>query len=188
MWRRARTILWTLSLLIFLGATVLWARTYFARDSLVYNRPTPGQTASSRAPAPGSIPLITSLEPATVPGNDYIVTTAKGEVGLVLMPAWLSPPGWSGGSTPPEAEPPVPPGVYGFCISLGDSGGVMDGGYLFLPLWFVTIVLLLPVVLLRPQTVRTRRRALGLCVWCGYDIRATPNRCPECGAASANSA
>jgi hypothetical protein len=57
---------------------------------------------------------------------------------------------------------------------------------LMFPHWAAVIALGVPALgLIWPiaRHARTRRRARrGLCRACGYDLRATPRQCPECGA------
>jgi hypothetical protein len=58
---------------------------------------------------------------------------------------------------------------------------------LCLPYWQIAIAtLLLPAVraatFARGRRVRPKRRREGRCTACGYDLRATSDRCPECGA------
>jgi hypothetical protein len=51
------------------------------------------------------------------------------------------------------------------------------------PLWTITLGLLASAWMMRRIVRKINRRVeLGQCLRCGYDLRATPNRCPECGA------
>ena len=53
------------------------------------------------------------------------------------------------------------------------------------PYWLVLLASLAPPVLQTVHAVRAKRlrdRLVGnRCLGCGYDLRATPDRCPECG-------
>lgn len=51
------------------------------------------------------------------------------------------------------------------------------------PKWFVVLPFAIPACAwAAARLALARRRPYGLCRWCGYDLRATPERCPECGA------
>lgn len=78
----------------------------------------------------------------------------------------------------------------------GTSGVVRQARYnqgkayllaaLLLPYWLVALVagVIASVIIgsMAVANLKSRNLRLGLCRMCGYDLRASPGRCPECGA------
>jgi hypothetical protein len=74
--------------------------------------------------------------------------------------------------------------LFGFCVNWGTDR--MDVRYKYLvvavPHWFLAAACAGSAwMCVAPVRRRHRRLRRGLCPACAYDLRATPERCPECG-------
>jgi hypothetical protein len=57
------------------------------------------------------------------------------------------------------------------------------------PTWMVAgLTAALPALWLAGRWCRRHRERAGFCASCGYDLRASPGRCPECGTPAATAA
>jgi len=92
-------------------------------------------------------------------------------------------------------QPPIAGTRFlGFALSTEDiplllnRGAFRQQGWTFLiPHWAMILLFAITPAIwlyakLRPASRRAQRLKQGLCVNCGYDLRASPDRCPECGA------
>jgi hypothetical protein len=78
----------------------------------------------------------------------------------------------------------------GFYVLFDHCGFALEGAKMnqthyhmvIVPTWFILLVMFsLPFQWWRQHRRDSKRKLLGLCGNCGYDLRATPDRCPECG-------
>jgi hypothetical protein len=119
--------------------------------------------------------------------NDYtaLIISKNGRFDLLYVSPWIADePGWMHFTHPADGT------IGGTDYSrrvLGFGGGRQLNGGIFVnvPYWF-TAAIGAGAALLFVRAERRRRRILqGGCPVCGYDLRATPDRCPECGASPA---
>lgn len=170
--RRLFSLASILSLLLCLATVVLWVRSYWATDTLLRETPASDWRFSNMR---GEM-LIDAMAPFDDVSSQRITRQSS------YYGSW----GWHY-----QVDPPITLGrlpgdkaifwsfEYGFGIATGPRWGDDHRAVLF-PHWFAVVVaLMLPSAwMLR----RSRRIALpGHCPVCGYDLRATSNRCPECG-------
>ena len=136
------------------------------------------------------------LSVRTASGDYYAVNVDPGTLDLEWSNRKVVPARWSVehdvSSTQRFSLPPATVwNRLGFWGGFTGAATLPDGTYvsfdqLLVPPWAAAV----PFAVLPAVTVwrfrRRRRSVAGLCGRCGYDLRATPGRCPECGAASAD--
>jgi hypothetical protein len=61
-----------------------------------------------------------------------------------------------------------------------DHNDWCENTVIMVPYWFVFALVLAPMLLTSVRSFRRRHRK-GHCVKCNYDLRASTDRCPECG-------
>ena len=177
------------SALLCVAVCGLWVRSYWLMDALQYaTLPTdPPQRLWTVASAGGRL-LVTVDEYQKPVFFDNLDSDP------VLKPGWHNAFGevtkgrdadWS--RNPPSRNQNPQLRVFGFRWQWTDSDGFVVI-YRSIAIPFYALFLLsavLPLVWIRRRRRAALVKAAGLCPSCGYDLRATPDRCPECGATRA---
>jgi 4-amino-4-deoxy-L-arabinose transferase-like glycosyltransferase len=178
------------SLVICVAVAGLWVRSYFVVDRL-NNQPRPGRDYGMLS-VEGRL-IFATLKTRTDGWN-------AGWPKVYGLALWISqgvddipiPPDYSFSRSDFDASSPTRFNFFGMVFSKKlrscyDSSDTLD--FVSLPMWMVAApAAVLPLIRLRRGWRARRRRVEGLCLVCGYDLRATPDRCPECGTVPAKHA
>lgn len=162
---RVLATLSVLSLLLCVAAVVLWERSYRRCDVLIRERG-PGDRVTCSSEFGVMVFEIEWPRPTTIrPGWQYFENPLPrrfGKSGLLGFAAY------EGAARHYILLPPTV--LWGVAA----------------PHWFLFILTAMPPALWlarRHGWLERRRHAAGRCVHCGYDLRASRERCPECGRA-----
>ena len=197
--RRLTTLGSAASLMLCVATVVLWARSYWVGEAVWY-------TASAAGPGTHERREWIANQSAGGILACYSVRVVRGPPDLVGgLPPHSDRVGWSynrwdaAGPGYPTYSYRQPGGTLSRWASWGRNDVaffVPDGrwidnreGVVVVPhaaLVAAFVLLGLPaIVATRRASVQRRRRRDGRCLRCGFDLRATPDRCPECGAVPA---
>lgn len=172
------TIASVLSLLLFLLTAVLWVRSYAHYDVALRAVEIPETVATTFAASSGEgvIEFATthynSMDEAIRLHGSHAHWLLQSDpivsVRGALQSQFVGKAGWHTTTI-----------GYGY-----EGGGGVQERRLCVPHWgFAGLALILPVCWTTPRLRSRRRVRRGQCRTCGYDLRASKGRCPECGAA-----
>jgi rRNA maturation protein Nop10 len=165
--RRLFKVVAALSLLLCVAASMLWVRSYRIADSIEWM-----SHYRQRFVACSRGRILAQINRGPSGTNEFEPITHHADVIKANDTQGLGRPWRYGGFWIEELS---------FAPS-GSSSASLPYTDVIVPLYAVVIVsLIVPGVALR-RMIRQRRYGPGVCANCGYDLRATPDRCPECGA------
>lgn len=176
--RRLFTIFAGVSLLMCVTTSALWVRSYWRVDQFqrLYVAPGFRHTSIRARSCKGAILLDRIVEEPSDPSTPFL--------GLVSRPRDDAP------SVPFENARHVFAGfAWSHDVSLSPGRGLWAASRatytaVSIPHWAMTVAFAACGIWLLARRWRERRLA-GHCAVCGYDLRASPQRCPECGSVSA---
>jgi hypothetical protein len=186
--RIVRSTLIAVCLVLCLATIALWIRSRSASEWITYQ----WITGDARARHLG---LVTFREAVLFREQTYMFRPADDDEAFALRRDLPSQSGLRRWVQPAESLSDVNAGEgrWGFLRKNGESSRktyrLNDSYYrvnlrfssVTLPFWFLTLIFSLPPAHALWRWRRSRRKPIGRCPACGYDLRATPDRCPECG-------
>ena len=179
--RRLLNLLTAISVLLCVAVCVLWVRSYWQSDCLFFWN-TRGQWAAETSAG------YLSFETSNIHGGDAgvcrLVTPSASVAFHRRVMRSQAVHSFAGFVYAVDVRPSSAVGLTPELESRGirTPPGTLTRRFWYLPMWAAFILTSAPAfLLLRPRLAVRRRRSRGLCPRCGYDLRATPDRCPECG-------
>ena len=124
--------------------------------------------------------------------HGYFVASARGRVGVVEVPGTWHPWRQHWASYDLRTDPavlvnitqsPDTDNLWVLLYGRGKVGRFLPSRWLAVPYAVPTVLFAAPPAVMMTAALRRRHRhRRGLCRACGYDLRGSPGRCPECGA------
>jgi hypothetical protein len=188
------------SLLLCLAALVMWVRSYRVNDRAWYEGIKGEYSVDHRHPTSGLGGPLVDAGPAGCVWSAYRFGSDRGVLGIVIQREAIGPGGFMGGLdfrslgwTVPKRENGVSfnlPTKYsvwwhcGFHIERREFSPGFVQWLINIPYWAVVLsTAILPLHWVGKKWRRARRIMNNQCLGCGYDLRASKDRCPECGTA-----
>lgn len=162
-----------ISLLICAGATALWVQSYSNRDYFFWQ--------SEPAPAYGFNRFIQWTVVASH-GGIFIDRSYHLSISYLDYQYLKMFPGWRHERYSPAEYPGPKQFSYNDSSWTDVSGTAGRDVFVTFPIWsLIAVMLILPLAWLIRRRLLRARQAGGHCNVCGYDLRASKGRCPECG-------